>query len=127
LGGIELFTKNQLAGEIKQKKGCAKDHATFNNQELWLQVKNDICSCEKAVPAVLIVDNTLIEKLCSGENDIICYHHDHCTSQSVIVINLLNGCLYYNNQDIYIPVFDLEPVLNLFSIFFDPFFDAATC
>lgn len=105
LGGVELFTRNQSVGEVEQKKGCVKNHVAFNNQELWLQVKNDIRSCEKVESAVLIVDDTLIEKPYSEENDIVCYHHDHCTGQSIKGINLLNGGLYYNNQDIYIPVF----------------------
>jgi Transposase DDE domain len=105
LGGVELFTSNQLVDGIEQKKGCVKDHIAFDNQELWKQVKTDVRSCESVEPAVLIVDDTLIEKPYSEENDIICYHHDHCTGQSVKGINLLNGGLYYNNQDIYIPIF----------------------
>jgi Transposase DDE domain len=105
LGGVELFTSNQLVDGIEQKKGCVKDHIAFDNQELWKQVKTDVRSCECVESAVLIVDDTLIEKPYSEENDIICYHHDHCTGQSVKGINLLNGGLYYNNQDLYIPIF----------------------
>jgi hypothetical protein len=105
LGGVELFTSNQLVDGIEQKKGCVKDHVAFDNQELWKQVKTDVRSCECVESAVLIVDDTLIEKPYSEENDIICYHHDHCTGQSVKGINLLNGGIYYNNQDLYIPIF----------------------
>ena len=105
LGGVELFTSNQLVDGVEQKKGYVKDHVAFDNQELWKQVKAGVRNCESVESAVLIVDDTLIEKPYSDENDIICYHHDHCTGQSVKGINLLNGGLYYNNQDIYIPVF----------------------
>jgi Transposase DDE domain len=105
LGGVELFTRNQLIDEVDQKKGCVKNHVTFNNQDLWLQVKTDVRLCEGIESAILVVDDTLIEKTFSQENDIICYHHDHCTGNNVKGINLLNGGLYYNNQDIYIPVF----------------------
>lgn len=105
LGGVELFTKNQLVDGVEQKKGCVKDHVTFDNQELWKQVKTDVRSCESVESAVLIVDDTLIEKPFSQENDVICYHHDHCTGQSVKGINLLNGGLYYNGQNTYIPIF----------------------
>jgi hypothetical protein len=105
LGGVELFTTNQLVGEVEQKKGCVKDHIAFDNQELWKQVKADVRGCETVESAVLVVDDTLIEKPYSEENDIICYHHDHCTGQSIKGINLLNGGLYYNNQDLYIPIF----------------------
>jgi hypothetical protein len=105
LGGVELFTSNQSVDGVEQKKGCVKDHIAFDNQELWKQVKSDVRSCQCVESAVLIVDDTLIEKPYSEENDIICYHHDHCTGQSVKGINLLNGGLYYNNQDFYIPIF----------------------
>ena len=105
LGGVELFTKNQLVDGVEQKKGCVKDHISFDNQELWKQVKTDVRSCQTIESAVLIVDDTMIEKPYSEENDIICYHHDHCTGQNIKGINLLNGGLYYNNQDLYIPVF----------------------
>jgi Transposase DDE domain len=105
LGGVELFTSNQLIEGVEQKKGCVKDHIAFDNQELWKQIKTDVRSCECVESAVLIVDDTLIEKPYSEENDIICYHHDHCTGQNIKGINLLNGGLYYNNQDLYIPIF----------------------
>ena len=108
LGGVELFTKNQLSQEINgkgQKKGCVKNHISFDNQDLWKQVKSNVRSCEQVEQAVLIVDDTLIEKPYSDENDIICYHHDHCSGRSIKGVNLLNGGLYYTNQDTYIPIF----------------------
>lgn len=105
LGGVELFTSNQSVDGVEQKKGYVKDHTAFDNQELWKQVKTDVRSCECVESAMLIVDDTLIEKPYSEENDIICYHHDHCTGQNIKGINLLNGGLYYNNQDLYIPIF----------------------
>lgn len=105
LGGVELFTSNQLVDGIEQKKGCVKDHIAFDNQELWKQVKTDVRSCECVESAVLIVDDTLIEKPYSEENDIICHHYDHCTGQSIKGINLLSGGLYHNSQDVYIPIF----------------------
>jgi hypothetical protein len=105
LGGVELFTSNQSVDGVEQKKGSVKDHIAFDNQELWKQVKTDVRSCETVESAVLIVDDTLIEKPYSEENDIICYHHDHCTGQNIKGINLLNGGLYYSNQDLYLPIF----------------------
>jgi hypothetical protein len=112
LGGVEVFTRNKLVDGIEQKKGCVKDHIAFDNQELWKHVKTDVRGCETIESAVLIVDDTLIEKPYSEENNIICYHHDHCTGQSVKGINLLNGGLYYNNQDLYIPIF--AEIIDLF-------------
>jgi Transposase DDE domain len=105
LGGVELFTTNQLIDEVEQKKGCVKDHTAFNNQDLWKMVKSEVRESEKIEPAVLIVDDTIIAKPCSDENDIICWHSDHKTGQSVKGINLLNGGLYYSIQSKYVPIF----------------------
>jgi hypothetical protein len=108
LGGVELYTKNQTLDEngILHKKGTVKSHRIFDNQELWKQVKGQVRDCEKlGYGATLIVDDTLIEKPFSEENDIICYHHDHCSGQSIKGINLLNGGLYYSQSGLYIPVF----------------------
>jgi hypothetical protein len=38
---------------------------------------------------VLIFDDTLQEKPHSKENDLICWHYDHCVNRSVKGINLL--------------------------------------
>jgi hypothetical protein len=107
IGGVELHTKNDIIEGISCKKGTVKNHHIFDNQELWKQVKPQVRDCEKLElnGATLIVDDTLIEKPYSQENDIICYHHDHCSGQSVKGINLLNGGLYYSQFDLYIPVF----------------------
>jgi hypothetical protein len=88
LGGVEVFTRNKLVDGAEQKKGYVKDHIAFDNQELWKQVKTDVRGCENVESAVLIVDDTLIEKPYSEENDIICYHHDHSTGQCPTSIKL---------------------------------------
>ena len=46
---------------------------------------------------VLIFDDTLQEKPHSKENDLICWHYDHCVNRSVKGINLLN-CVYYSKE-----------------------------
>jgi hypothetical protein len=53
---------------------------------------------------VLIFDDTLQEKPHSKENNLICWHYDHCVNRSVKGINLLN-CVgvfiaYYFNGNI---------------------------
>ena len=115
LGGVELFTRNQSVGgvdkitgeliEASEKKGCVKNHVAFNNQDLWKQVKTEIRECEKVELAVFITDDTILEKPYSDENDIVCWHNDHKTGQSVKGINLLNGGLYYQTQTKYISLF----------------------
>jgi Transposase DDE domain len=111
IGGVELYTKNDIIEGISCKKGTVKKHIVFDNQELWKQVKNQVRESEKleidrgAKGAVFIVDDTLIEKPYSDENDIICYHYDHCSGQNIKGINLLNGGLYYPSSDQYLPIF----------------------
>lgn len=113
LGGVKVFTTNQIIeneggggiGVITKLKGSVKDHITFNNQDLWKEVKSDVRSSETIEPATLVVDDTIIHKPYSDENDIVCYHFDHCTGTYTKGINLLNGGLFYESQDKYIPIF----------------------
>jgi hypothetical protein len=98
LGGVILITKGE-------KRGGVKSHKALENQDLWKIVKSEIRIAENQEKAILIVDDTIIEKPYSEENDIICYHFDHKTGNSVKGINLLNGGLHYPNQDKYIPAF----------------------
>ncbi len=51
---------------------------------------------------VLIFDDSVQEKPWMDENDLIAWHHDHCTGRNVKGINLLN-CLYHVN-DVSVPV-----------------------
>jgi len=97
LGGVKVFTTNQIIGNrdggrigvITKLKGSVKDHITFNNQDLWKEVKSDVRSSETIEPATLVVDDTIIHKPYSDENDIVCYHFDHCTGAYTKGINLL--------------------------------------
>ncbi len=124
LGGVTVFTKNRAPINVAyqtvqtfEKKGLVSGHIKFNNQDLWGLVKKDVRACEEAqglvvglggvggLGATLIIDDTIIEKEFTDENDIVCWHHDHCSGRSVKGINLLNGGLYYPGQDQYIPIF----------------------
>lgn len=73
----------------------------YTSQDLWRQVKQFIREVEQE-EGVMIIDDTVQEKPHMDENDLICWHFDHCEGRSVKGINLLN-CLYHVN-DISIPV-----------------------
>jgi hypothetical protein len=73
----------------------------YTSQDLWLGVKKTVRQIERE-DACLIFDNTIQEKAYTDENDLICWHFDHCSGRSVKGINLLNA-LYYS-QDVSIPV-----------------------
>lgn len=65
----------------------------YTSRDLWKQVKSVIREVESD-EGVLIFDDTIQEKPWMDENDLICWHFDHCKGRSVKGINLLN-CLYH--------------------------------
>lgn len=69
---------------------------TFDQKTLWKVVKPHIRACESP-QGVLILDDSVEEKLYTDENEIICWHFDHCLGRSVKGINLLS-CVYHSNQ-----------------------------
>lgn len=73
----------------------------FGPKDLWKLVKKEVRGIESD-DAVLIFDDTVQEKLYTGENDLICWHYDHTKGRSVKGMNLVN-CLYYS-QEASIPV-----------------------
>ena len=68
----------------------------FTSKELWKVMKKTVRKMESE-EGVLIFDDTIQEKPHNKENDLICWHYDHCVNRSVKGINLLN-CLYYSKQ-----------------------------
>jgi hypothetical protein len=73
----------------------------YSSRDLWLHVKSVVRQIESD-DAVLIFDDTIIEKQYTDENDIMCWHFDHSKGRNVKGINLLNT-LYHSN-DVSIPV-----------------------
>lgn len=73
----------------------------FNSKNLWLEVKSTVRQVEQE-EACLIFDDTIQEKQWTDENEIMCWHYDHCQGRTVRGINLLNA-LYYSG-DVSIPV-----------------------
>lgn len=66
----------------------------YTSKDLWLQVKQTIRQVEQE-DAVLIFDDTIVEKQYTDENDIMCWHFDHSKGRNVRGVNLLNT-LYYS-------------------------------
>lgn len=61
----------------------------FDNKDFWKCVKALIGKVESD-QAVLIIDDTLEAKPHSTENDLICWHFDHCTGHTIKGINIIN-------------------------------------
>lgn len=65
----------------------------YTSKDLWGEVKATVRQIEQE-DGCLIFDDTIQEKAWTDENEIMCWHYDHCKGRSVKGINLLNA-LYY--------------------------------
>lgn len=78
----------------------------FTQKDFWLSVKPLVREVE-SVDGILIIDDTIEEKPHSTENELICWHWDHCQQRSVKGINILNF-LYHsqskNDSTVTLPV-----------------------
>jgi len=73
----------------------------YTSKDLWVDVKPVVRQIERD-DACLIFDDTVEEKAFTDENEIMCWHYDHCKGRSVKGINLLNAL--YHSGDVSIPV-----------------------
>ena len=71
------------------------------SKELWGFVKKTVREVESD-NGVLIFDDTIQEKVWTGDNEIITWHFDHCKNRAVKGVNILN-CLYHS-EGVNIPV-----------------------
>ena len=84
------------------------DHVTrflserqYTSKDLWLQVKSTVRQIERD-DGVLIFDDSIQEKAWTDENEMMCWHFDHCSGRTVRGINLLNAL--YHSGEVSIPV-----------------------
>ena len=73
----------------------------MTSREWWLMVKPQVRKIERA-DGVIIVDDSIIEKPYTDENEIICWHYDHSKGRTVKGINFVTT-LYYA-QEVALPV-----------------------
>lgn len=73
----------------------------FNSIELWKFVKPLVRQIESS-SAVLIFDDSIEEKNYTDENEIICWHYDHCKGRNIKGINFISAI--YNSSGISLPV-----------------------
>jgi hypothetical protein len=75
------YSHDQISRFLSQGK--------FDNKDFWKCVKALIRKVETET-SCLIIDDTIEEKPHSTENDIICWHFDHCINRNVKGINIVN-------------------------------------
>lgn len=91
-----------LDGEISHDKVTRFLSArSYTSKDLWKEVKKTVRQIESE-DGVLIFDDTIQEKSWTDENELVCWHYDHCKGRSVKGINLLNAL--YHSGDVSIPV-----------------------
>jgi len=102
--GLETATSRSamLDGEVKHDQLTRHLSARlFTTEDLWVDVKPTVRQIERD-DGCLIFDDTVQEKAFTDENEMMCWHYDHCKGRSVKGINLLNAL--YHNGDVTIPV-----------------------
>lgn len=66
-------------------------------KELWLVVKPLVRAMESE-DGIIIVDDSIEEKPYTDENDIVCWHYDHCLGRNVKGINFITALYYSGSQ-----------------------------
>ena len=93
---------SMLDGEMSHDKVTRfLSEREYTSKDLWRELKSTVRKIEKS-DGVLIFDDTIQEKEWTDENDIICWHYDHCRGRSVKGINLLNAL--YHSGEVSLPV-----------------------
>lgn len=69
--------------------------------QLWRYVKPFVRTIESK-DGVLIIDDSIEEKAYTDENEIICWHWDHCKNRNIKGINFVSAL--YHSQDVSLPV-----------------------
>ena len=72
----------------------------IDEKHLWKKAK-PLCHEIASDDAVLIIDDSIEAKPYTDENELICWHYDHCSGRHVKGVNFLTG-LYYS-QGISVP------------------------
>lgn len=73
-----------------------------SSKDLWEYIKPEIRRIEQKEGGVLILDDTIEEKTCTDENEIICWHYSHTKSRCIKGVNLLSCLVRYG--DISLPI-----------------------
>ena len=91
-----------LDGEISHDKITRfMSDREYTSKDLWKEVKSTVREIEQE-DGCLIFDDTIEEKAWTDENEVMCWHYDHCQGRTVKGVNILNA-LYYSGE-VSIPV-----------------------
>ena len=94
--GLSAMVEGDVSRDQITRFLAAQDDTS---KDLWLQVKPTVREVERE-DGVLIFDDTIQEKAWTDENELMCWHYDHCTHRPVRGINLLNTLYHCNGTSI---------------------------
>ncbi len=93
---------NMLEGSISHDKITRfLSGKQYNSKDFWLLIKPLVRRIESH-EATLSIDDSIEEKPYTDENEIVCWHYDHCKSRNVKGINFMTAL--YHSQEISIPL-----------------------
>ena len=75
----------------------SKNSKKPSSKELWDYIKPEIRRIEQDVGGVLILDDTLEEKMYTDENEIMCWHYSHAKGRCIKGVNLLSCLARYGD------------------------------
>jgi IS4 transposase len=108
---------NALNGAISHDKVTRFLSADdYNSKQLWLLIKPEARKIESEKNGILIVDNTIEEKLYTDENDLITWHFDHVFNRSVKGVNILSLLLRNPEMDLTLPI-EFQPIQKTERVF----------
>ena len=90
--GLSTLLDNQVSHDSITR---SLNSAIYESKHLWSVVKPFIHQ-NTSLDAVLCLDDTIEQKAYMDENDLICWHYDHCSKRSIKGINQLTA-LYHSN------------------------------
>jgi hypothetical protein len=99
-GQISHDKISRFLGGSHQLKGIL-EHTEYTSKDLWQLVKPTIRE-DETDQGIICLDDTVEEKPYTDENDVICWHFDHCSSRRVKGINMIN--FLYLGQKLVTPI-----------------------
>lgn len=69
----------------------------LNGKSLWMKIKRLVRQYENG-EGCLIFDDTIVEKSCMDENEIVCWYYDHSKGRNVKGVNILSAFYTAENE-----------------------------
>lgn len=96
--GLSKLLDNKISHDSITRSLSTSD---YTSKDLWSVVK-PFAQQISSPDAVLVLDDTIEEKVYMDENDLICWHYDHCIKRAVKGINQMTAL--YHSQETSLPI-----------------------